>query len=142
EGDRVGAGPQVGDLVVALFVGDRGADFLDQRRTGRLNGDAGQHGAGGIPGHAGNRARRGGLRPRRYWKEPHADTRHETCDTSLHHYPPRDKTHAKTANPTEMARAEYSRRGMPASLMSRRTTTRYSVGAGPRARPYTLGIPL
>ena len=40
-------------------VSDDGAHLFDQRRAGRLDRDARQHGARGIPDHAGNR----GLRP-------------------------------------------------------------------------------
>ena len=42
----VGARPQIDDAVLAGAVGDGGADFLDQHRAGRFDGDAGQHGAG------------------------------------------------------------------------------------------------
>ena len=34
EGDHIGAGPQIDDVVPALAVGDDRADLLDQRRTG------------------------------------------------------------------------------------------------------------
>ena len=40
ERDRVGAGPQLGDAVLPDAVGDGGADLLDDRRAGCLDGDA------------------------------------------------------------------------------------------------------
>ena len=52
ERDGVGAGPQVDDLVLARAVGDDGADFLDQRRAGRLDRHAGQHRARRVFHHA------------------------------------------------------------------------------------------
>ena len=58
ERHRVGAGPQVDDPVLAGAVGDDRADLLDQRRAGRFDGHAGQHGAGRVPRGAGD----GGLR--------------------------------------------------------------------------------
>ena len=42
EGDRVGARPQIDDVVAALAVGDDDADLLDERRTGGFHRDAGQ----------------------------------------------------------------------------------------------------
>ena len=48
ERDGVGARPQVDDAVLAGAVGDRRPGFLDQRRAGRFDGDAGKHRAGDI----------------------------------------------------------------------------------------------
>ena len=48
ERHRVGAGPQVDDLVLAGAVGDDRSRLLDQRGTGCFNGHARQHGAGRI----------------------------------------------------------------------------------------------
>ena len=41
EGDGVGPRPEIDDRVTALTVGHRGADLLDECRTGRFNGDPG-----------------------------------------------------------------------------------------------------
>ena len=48
ERHRVGAGPQVDDLVPAVRVGDDGPDLFDERRARRFDGHAGQHGPGRI----------------------------------------------------------------------------------------------
>jgi hypothetical protein len=55
ERHRVGAGPQVDDLVLPGAIGDDRSRLLDQRGTGRVNGHARQHGAGRIADAAGNR---------------------------------------------------------------------------------------
>ena len=53
EGDRVGAGRQVGDLILPVAVGDGRAGLFDERWTRCLDGDTGQNGAGGIAHGAG-----------------------------------------------------------------------------------------
>ena len=58
EGDDVGAGPQIDDPVLAGAVGRRDADLLDQHVARDFNGDAGQHRAGGVSHHAGDRGLR------------------------------------------------------------------------------------
>ena len=54
ERDRVGAGPQVDDAVLAGAVGDGGTDFFDQRVARRFDGHARQHGAGRVLDDAGD----------------------------------------------------------------------------------------
>ena len=49
EGDRVGAGSQVDDPVLALLVADHRAGLFDEDRAGGLDRYAGQHRAGGVP---------------------------------------------------------------------------------------------
>ena len=60
EGDRVDAGPQLGDGVAPLAVGDRDALLFDEDRAGGCDGDARQDGAGGVADDAGDA---GVLRP-------------------------------------------------------------------------------
>ena len=54
ERDRIGAGPQVDDAVLAAAVGDGGADLFNQHVARGLDGDAGQHGAGRVLDDAGD----------------------------------------------------------------------------------------
>ena len=58
---------------------DRGADLLDQRRAGRFDGHAGQHGAGRVPDDAGNRSLC--IRCRRHQEK----RRQHTCNRRLTH---------------------------------------------------------
>ena len=58
EGDRVGAGTEIDDAVLAGVVADDRADFFNQHRAGRFNRYAGKHATGGVLDDAGN----GGLR--------------------------------------------------------------------------------
>ena len=62
---RVRARPQILDAIPAGAVGDRGADFLDQRWTGGFDGDTGQHGSRVVPDGTSER----GLRPHRRWSQ-------------------------------------------------------------------------
>ena len=54
ERDRVGAGPQIDDAVLAAPIGDGGADFLDEHRARGFDGDARQHRAGRVFHDSGN----------------------------------------------------------------------------------------
>jgi hypothetical protein len=74
EGDHIGPGPQVDDLVLPLGVGRHRPHALDQRRAARFHGDARHHGASRVLHHAGDpaclRQRRAGPREA---ERPHDD---------------------------------------------------------------------
>ena len=59
EGDRVGPRRQAGDLILPAAIGDGRAGLFDERRTRRLHGDTGQHGAGRVAHGASQRLSRG-----------------------------------------------------------------------------------
>ena len=73
DGQRVDAGPQVHDAVLAAAVGDDGADLFDQGGAAGFNRDAGQDGAGGVSDGSGD----GGLGPRRGWQQDQGEHAHE-----------------------------------------------------------------
>ena len=68
DGDRIRAGPQVLYPVLPRVVGDDGAHLLNQRRTGYLDGDTGQHSTGRVADDAGNG--RLGIRYGRQYSQP------------------------------------------------------------------------
>ena len=73
EGDVVGAGAQVDQQVAPRAVGESDPASLDQRRTRRLDGDAGQDAARVVGHHPGELA--GGLRERQGRYEGHSGQR-------------------------------------------------------------------
>ena len=88
ERHRIHARPQVDDLVLTRAVGDGRANFLDQGRTRRFNGHAGDHGAAAVLHDAGNGAVALSRRHRRT-DDDQADDQHASAqDQSVHYTPP------------------------------------------------------
>ena len=69
EGDRIGARPQVDDLVLALRVGGDRSHAFDQRRAARFDSDARHHRAGACL----SRRRRSRSSARERWQAVHAN---------------------------------------------------------------------
>src|SRR5262249_46820556 len=85
EGHHVRSGPEVDNPVHALAVGDGRTDLFDQRRTGRLHGDARQDGAGRVSHGSADGA---GLRERRRGNEPEnrrGGQNNRRCTPSVRH---------------------------------------------------------
>ena len=97
EGDRVGARPQLRDLVLALTVGHSGADPLDQRRTAGFDRHAWQHRPRRVFHDSGDGA--GGLGPSGCRRQHRARKDHEARTHSFHLNLPWQATGCQTSAP-------------------------------------------
>ena len=101
EVDGVGAGPEILDAVLAGAVADGSADFLDEGRTARFNGDAGENRARRVSDGTGDDGLCGGGGG----KERETDPDCQGPDETTHLAPPRPggrSTRVSGAKPTPL----------------------------------------
>ena len=110
EVDGVGSGPEILDAVLAGAVADRGADFLDEGRTARFNGDARENRARRVSDGAGD----DGLCDGGGGKQRETDPDCQGPDETTHLAPPRPgglTTRVSGAKPTPLTGEDQPKEG-------------------------------